>query len=1259
MKEQSASIQPTDLTSAATFFAMNFAGVPLAPIADEAGDLVKRLASLDPLKAAATFGALLLQKRLQANCLRLEVLVHLCVAHSQGVLSPTSKLLSHAYESIGEACGVMEDPSEDVFVGNICSAQGNYRVLEGIWESGTFYLQRIVNMVDGISNQGAMRRLALSVHALLRLSDLACERAALHRNDMGNSEGEEVLPSELSAECSSLRSLVQFDFDDLHQARIEISDLAPFIFDLTDRAALSAQSITHTSLERRPLLRQGDLVIFALPSAVSAAVRRFVIEILGGADKDIFLHNLGVEYFSTFDPISILGGRIKAPRFQHIPGGIAYAASMEVDKGRYLNTIFFIDTLDGFESNGLVGFFTGNDRFKTSILDAIETMQKSAASEPGFRDGLTLLVGCGVGRGISLPLRVPREPNWSFEFLGAPDLMTLSESSEISPLHLWRINDMQERLAGMGGHLQNVNGLLNLYAWAESLKGHLVPHDGIPQEALNVQSLHLIVNQNSLLQLRHEVALDWDRHVQRFVDGRWLILRTKGRSLFEEDRIDPIYGHVDTTGEPRLLGACIGRVRCWWFEVTSAGSDQRDVTFERWEMLGTWMRRAIHPLEAAFGRRLRAGPVFWHCHFKDAFDSGGMDEPGTAEDAEAAIVVHVEPAQQTVVMTLSCRFDRAIFNVENVAERALVAALVSGIAKLAKTTDVDQPAIVQAIVPNSAARQSHVFPLQAFRDHFHQLRRKEPVQITSLDDAAAKLGLGWKVRAREDGGVIEGKTECLSYLGDLVRKLEDDLCAVLRTYNKAALIRTILLNHETASVSRDRWHRSASAMLALRDDHAATLRGMGEHEFKLNAVFQPSRNLIEIALCESRGEGGITPGELDLSRLLTSVAEIYQLGGWSDLIFWDAMKPSLLVRPYGDVHGHLEFTDSVLDAFGRAASSYRYKDSASNYSRHVERRKAVPESNGVVDSDFLNTWTEEFGVTLDAYRRFVDAVENVAVDRNEPVIGIRSSELIALADTPEVGALILESMTLHPRVSWRDLPDGYSPKEIMPWRFRRRLSVLRRPLLRLDNTEDPTFMVAPGLVREGFSSTVANYYFGSYPNPHLRAPMLRYAGRARARDGLAFNRKAAEEMSRLGWRTESEVKLTKIIGKPLDRDYGDVDVLAWDPATRRVLVMECKDLQFRKTHGEIAEQVADFRGEVSPDGKRDLLRKHMDRLTVLRVHRAEVGKYLKLGEPFTIEGHLVFSHPVPMLFATSGPISEQDGLHVFNELWQLEASLTT
>jgi hypothetical protein len=182
--------------------------------------------------------------------------------------------------------------------------------------------------------------------------------------------------------------------------------------------------------------------------------------------------------------------------------------------------------------------------------------------------------------------------------------------------------------------------------------------------------------------------------------------------------------------------------------------------------------------------------------------------------------------------------------------------------------------------------------------------------------------------------------------------------------------------------------------------------------------------------------------------------------------------------------------------------------------------------------------------------------------------------------------------------------------------------------------QDPLFMFAPGLVREAFKYTAGSFHSGDIPEwqTHSR-DMRRWLGDAHQRQGHAFADEVGGRLRELGWRVEPEVKLTKLVGSALPKDFGDVDVLAWNVSSGRVLLIECKDLQYRKTMGEVAEQLADYRGEMRRDGKPDDLRKHLDRVAILQANVDRVGRQLNLPVPPQLEGHLVFKNPVPMKFA--------------------------
>src|SRR5581483_2877075 len=154
---------------------------------------------------------------------------------------------------------------------------------------------------------------------------------------------------------------------------------------------------------------------------------------------------------------------------------------------------------------------------------------------------------------------------------------------------------------------------------------------------------------------------------------------------------------------------------------------------------------------------------------------------------------------------------------------------------------------------------------------------------------------------------------------------------------------------------------------------------------------------------------------------------------------------------------------------------------------------------------------------------------------------------------------------------------------------------------------DPAILVAPGLLREGFLYSIDNYYRGTFPQSQLKPLMRSWRGQTSGVRGTAFNGQVAARLTELGWNAKPDINMSAILGKAF-KALGDVDVLAWSDAGR-VLLIECKDLLFGKTMGEIADQLADFRGLPRSDGRPDDLLKHLRRMDAIRGSSGSLAKF--------------------------------------------------
>lgn len=1201
-------------------------------------DIVRRLRALSP-QAVAAFGVLLTVPELQASSARIEAMIHLAVAHANGAQSASARLAVDLFDRVGSIAGHLEDPAEDLMVEAVRGPWGNYRVISGLWEGAGFFLQRFVDVVAHMPDGEPFESIRRSVIALLKLSEEICARADLKRHALGEEMPIDSVGKAQMAKWMRGRSRLTFTHADLTRLAIKPDDLAPFVLTPADKPSLLSEALGNTVLERRPLIAAGDAYYLVLPNAITAAIRYRVIDALTGLGRRRDLcRAISLSYAQLFYETKLLGGVSGAELDFQIDGDALVAETMvQFDTGRTIQLLFFTDLLDAFEDTGLSGLNPAGARLGDMFEKRISAGYRRAASRPDYKEGMTLVVGCGIGRASAIAFGGEDNPGWRVEICPAHDLLTMSVLHRFRAANLWRILEARDRIRSAGLQLPNVNGLLNLVSWSRSLDGHLVPHSEVPDAPPGGRAV-LLMMQNGLRELRREAALEADFRVGRFIDGSWLRLRRDALSVFDDDRDTPVFGSEDPGRHGKPMVAYVSDQRDWWADVDSPVQAGGDVAYERWRMAGVWLSRSAPLLEDTLD--LPAGSIFWDLIFEgDLSDRRLIKDRLTYEAARAAVRVQIDADRSTIVTRIGSDFDKALFHPQNIAERALVAAFISGAACLAGETDPDaiELALLPRIVTNPEARHSHAFAQRGFRDHVRaQNAGSQLIRIAREDDAYTRLNLGWNVRDQSEGGQICGKADCTAFLNAVVTHLQDELLEALRTFDRRQIIERLLHNHELAIDDRDRWNRTSSALLALHGRTPATLARVIEAEQSLNAVLQSTRILVEMAICESPLVGGACPGRLDIALLMAKAALLFEIGGWSDAVRWDVMQPEIHVTPLGDIHANFDFFEEIIAPHANVTGVERIERSVTGYAKNLEERPTSEGVEGELEVDFAEAWTEQIGATIDEVRLFIDAVEQIGIEEKSQVVWLTRDHFKSMrvgdsAIDEDTAERILKALTLTARDSWRDIPAGYEERDRHPWRFRRQLSFSRRPILDWNPTGG-TLLVAPGMLRDSLVYMYSLYESGDFPVGQLTPKMAAWRGIANGRRGTVFAKEVAEAMRGNGWHAEIEIKITKLLRRGFDKDYGDVDVLAWRD-DGRVLAIECKDVQFRKTLGEMAEQLTDFRGEIRANGKRDELRKHLDRMEIIRQNLPQVASYLKRPFVGAIESHLLFRNPVPMEFA--------------------------
>jgi len=1219
----------------------------ISEFAEENPELIGEISQYGAIQSVEIFAAILCDPDFQGNCLRLEWMVHLCLTFGSGKRKPSRKKVARWFRQVGSAFSFLEDPAEDVFVSHIISPFGNFRMLTGIWEFGDFHVQRILNALIKFGSNDMQDDMLIPIIGLLKLSDAVCERFKLSRFQLGEALGQNHV-TERAANKARRNSLkLRFSLADLESYGIYPETLTPFGFDPRNQAHLADESVGHTVLERFPLTVHKDDYVILLPTAVSVAIRRFVFErfqaqsIPKGLSK--FLMN---EYQSFLRDTPFFGGKRNTPfQFGKVENVLAAAATADIDSGRFLQLIAIVDDLEGFEENG----FVGSHPNPGAVADAIEEIVRDAYDHvkdtPNFKGLVSAITVFGFGRMVAFGLNRLDLENWRPQFISPAHYEAISQANDFSPLQFWRIIDAEDDMGSQNVSVQNINGFLNLTAWIDQNDGHIIPPNSLG-DTYDGGPLFLNFDSNALRAYRHKLLTTNDEHFVKFINGSFLHVRHFSGGDFEEDQKIPIYASMDWDEVHGLKIVYKSSFRNWWGGVSFSNDVPSHMRVQKWEMLRTWLVRIAPVMEERIPPD-RKNSLFVECVFEGEMELMNTPQVKDVSELPACFSYNISQRKQTITVNISSGFELFLYHPENVAERELVSTIVSALFEFFELEHTPKmiKEIVSEIVPNAMARQAHAFEIRGFRDHFaHQLPKRLP--DNKIDEARAMAHLGWKVRARSEGNKIEGRRECTQYLNKTCQHVLTELCTELQKFERGAFLKKCILNYEAAMVDRLRWRRTAGAVINLRKDKVAAEAVISQNEHELNRLFNGLRVLMEMAVSECPADNGIKCGDIDLSRLVSKAMSVVVIGGFSDTIHWGAVPPEVQISAFGEIQIDFTFYHQVMEPYVFSGTELTIKDEIEKYKSHTQTQSPALPFADVFEAEFVEAIRDQFGFSVEELRAFVEEIENEGVRKNSHLLELKESEVQKLCFDIELLSKdtvcnILKKLSLWPRGSWNSVPEGFASTDTHPWRFRRQLSILRRPIFKIDNDCDPAYLISPGMLREAFYYQIRNYHDGSFPKRQLKpGKMRKWKALVDGRAGDELENDVLQKVTGLGWKALKGIKLTEIFGKKLERDFGEIDVLAWSEEHGQVIIIECKDVKYKKTPGEIAEQLSDFLGVEDDKGKPDLLLKHLRRVQKLRDHSNQLANFLKLPGAPKIEALLLFRNPVPMMFAWENVTSE-------------------
>lgn len=488
-------------------------------------------------EAAAVFSALSLKPAYQSNLVRLEKAIHYCLSFCKGNIKPEPKFINKLFLLMDQqGIATMEDPAENVFTSNLWLSDKPYQVPLGLWEGGIYQTQLFLNVLDNMPKIGGFLILYETIRQILDASDSVLKFNKVILNKVG---GETPLDSLKKCDTSNITNLIVSV-----SVKIDNKNLLPTL-EFSNWSELYKQDFGNTALEEKPFVNFNEQIYLILPSAITTSIRRLIFLFCKNNNfLTQFIESLAVELENKQFETKLLGGYDHAPiKYRKIPnlkGWLASEVVLEFDNGYYFHFVFLMDKLDGFDDDWLSGYISDNEQLYDYINNRISHTKSGIIRKDKKAKGCSIVVPCSFGRGVMIKSDFKNDESWTYQVIPPDDLDVLSHDKDCTPYRIWRILESEYKIKNMGAKLFNINGVLNLYAYAKSKNYNLIPHEEFQETGQSPESIFMVIPTNAQASLREQVLNDSNIkivfHKER---GNIKVRRGFVNSLFiENDRYD-------------------------------------------------------------------------------------------------------------------------------------------------------------------------------------------------------------------------------------------------------------------------------------------------------------------------------------------------------------------------------------------------------------------------------------------------------------------------------------------------------------------------------------------------------------------------------------------------------------------------------------------------------------------------------------------------------------------------------------------------
>lgn len=480
----------------------------------------------------------------------------------------------------------------------------------------------------------------------------------------------------------------------------------------------------------------------------------------------------------------------------------------------------------------------------------------------------------------------------------------------------------------------------------------------------------------------------------------------------------------------------------------------------------------------------------------------------------------------------------------------------------------------------------------------------------------------------------------------LISKLRE----VLQQYDYIELIKFLMYHHEAVIQVSEFRKIHIPAKIACFSKYNNIIQDYKDTESKIVNSSLAYRSLIEFIVAEPFN-GNKKPNKDEVDFILAIMDEILYFGALQDLVKYDINSPEVGLLPSGRIGVSKEFFTDTLSEYHKSNIDDEIVDYKCNFKKLFKIKDEIinsedieiTEYNKKVNKIFDETW----GITLSQLDDISNFLAEHCIINEKSYCILTEKDIFQLIKessdySDEIIKSYLDVLSLERRVKMDVPPAGFEYPEIYPWRYNRMISYLRKPIIKLKTDKSEIIFVwSARFLIKATDNIIYLFYDGSLKLPKEQTKLQNLLAERNHHKGKEFRNEVTEWLHK---NTDLEVinfevKIKKKGFLSADKDYGDIDILAFDHKNKIIYCIECKNTKQAKIIYDFQRDINNYLDKQLP--------KHLKRGKWLEVNKEQLNaKFNNSFVDYKVITLVISSFQLPVKFTNDIEIP----LYSFNEI---------